>query len=124
MRPHRDGDFWQERITRRVKVSGIESAMVHAPPNHFTFSVRVHPRAKRNAITGMVGDAYKLSLTAPPVDRRANAACIEFFAKLFAVPRSSVTIAAGETRRNKVIRIAGVSAERAIKSLTAFPPGQ
>jgi uncharacterized protein len=76
-----------------------------------TFSVKVHPRAKKNAITGEFGDALKLSLTAPPVEGRANDACIEFFANLLKVPRSSVTIASGETSRNKVIRVAGVSAE-------------
>jgi uncharacterized protein YggU (UPF0235/DUF167 family) len=34
---------------------------------------------------------------------------IEFFADLFAIPRSSVTIASGETSRNKVVRISGMS---------------
>ena len=64
-----------------------------------------------NAITGEVGDALKLALTAPPVDGKANEACIEFFAKLFNVPRSSVTIAAGHTSRNKVIRVLDLSVE-------------
>ena len=76
-----------------------------------TFAVKVHPRAKKNAITGEIGDALKVSLTAPPVDGKANAACIEFFAKILKVPRSSVTIASGETSRNKVIRVTGLSAE-------------
>ena len=48
-----------------------------------SFAVKIHPRAKKNAITGQVGDALKVALTAPPVDGKANAACIEFFAKLF-----------------------------------------
>jgi len=30
-----------------------------------TFAVRVHPRAHKNAITGVAGDALKLALTAP-----------------------------------------------------------
>jgi uncharacterized protein len=76
-----------------------------------TFAIKVHPRAKKDAITGEVGDALKLSLTTPPVDGRANEACIEFFAKLLKVSRTSVTIAAGESSRNKVIRISGVTAE-------------
>jgi uncharacterized protein len=76
-----------------------------------TFSVRVQPRAKKNAITGVMGDALKLSLTAPPVEGRANEAVIEFFAKLLNVSRSSVTIAAGESSRNKVIRVEGISAD-------------
>jgi hypothetical protein len=74
-----------------------------------TFTVKVHSRGKKNAITGELGDALKVSLTAPPVEGRANQACIEFFAKLLKVPRSSVTIASGQTSGNKVIRIAGVT---------------
>ncbi|MGC2696720.1 MAG: DUF167 domain-containing protein [Candidatus Angelobacter sp.] len=73
------------------------------------FAVKVHPRARKNAITGVVGDALKLSLTAPPVEGRANQAVIEFFAALFEIPRSSVTIASGETSRNKVVRVTGAS---------------
>jgi len=77
-----------------------------------TFAVRVHPRAKKNAITGVLGEALKLSLTTPPVEGRANEACIEFFAKLLKVPRSSITIASGHASRNKVIRVAGLSAQQ------------
>ena len=76
-----------------------------------TFTVRVQPRARRNAIVGEIGDALKIALTAPPIEGRANEACIKFLAELLKVPRSSVTIAAGETSRNKVIRVAGMSAD-------------
>lgn len=82
---------------------------LHETAKGITFAVKVQPRARKNAITGTVGDALKLALTAPPVEGRANQAVIEFFAELFAIPRSSVTIASGESSRNKVIRIAGVS---------------
>src|SRR5579859_4393326 len=75
-----------------------------------SFAVKVYPRARKNAITGEVGDALKVSLTTPPVEGRANEACVEFFAKLLKVPRSSVTIASGLSSRNKVIRVAGVTA--------------
>ncbi len=91
-------------------------AIKHSPKG-VTFAVKVHPRAKKNAITGEVGDALKVSLTAPPADGKANQACIEFFAKLLNVPRSSVTIAAGQSSRNKVIRVAGLSAGEVRKRL-------
>ena len=84
---------------------------IHETDGGATLAVKVHSRAKKNAITGEVGDALKLALTAPPVDNKANEACIDFFAKLLKVPRSSVTIAAGQTSRNKVIRVAGLSTE-------------
>jgi uncharacterized protein (TIGR00251 family) len=82
-----------------------------------SFAVKVHPRAKKDAITGEFGDALKVSQTTPPVEGRANDACIEFFAKLLKVPRSSVTIASGQTSRNKVIRVAGVSREYVVDRL-------
>jgi uncharacterized protein (TIGR00251 family) len=82
-----------------------------------SFAVKVHPRAKKNAITGEVGDALKLSLTAPPIDGRANDACVEFFAQFLKVPRSSVTIASGQANRNKVIYVAGVTRKYVIDRL-------
>ncbi len=85
---------------------------VQKSDNGVAFRVKVHPRAKKNAITGEVGDALKVSLTAPPVEGRANEACIEFLAKLLKVPQSSVTIASGQSGRIKVIRVAGVTAEQ------------
>lgn len=85
---------------------------LHESGDGVAFAVKVHPRAKKNAITGEIGDALKLSLTTPPVEGRANQACIEFFAKLLKVPRSSVTIASGQTSRNKVIRVSGLTAQQ------------
>jgi len=78
-------------------------------PQGATFAIRVQPRARKNAIVGELGDALKLALTAPPVEGRANEACIEFLAEFLKVPRSSVTIAAGQSSRNKVIRVRGLS---------------
>ena len=92
---------------------------IHQQESSVAFQVRVHPRAKKNAITGEFGDALKVSLTAPPVEGRANEACIEFLARLLQVPRGSVTIASGQTSRNKVIRVAGVSAQEVRRRLGA-----
>ncbi|MGZ5154762.1 MAG: DUF167 domain-containing protein [Burkholderiales bacterium] len=85
-----------------------------------TFTVRVHPRAKKNAIAGELGDALKVSLTAPPVEGKANEACIRFFAEVLQVPRSSVTIAAGDTSRNKVIRVHGLTAAQVEQTLRKY----
>jgi uncharacterized protein (TIGR00251 family) len=84
---------------------------IHDTPDGATFAIKVHARARKNAITGELGGALKLSLTAPPVEGRANEACIEFLANLLKVPRSSVTIASGQSSRRKVIRVSGVSAD-------------
>ncbi len=85
---------------------------VHESGGAASFQIKVHPRAKRDAIVGELGDALKVALKAPPVEGRANEACIEFFAKLLKVPRSSVTIASGASSRNKVVRISGITAHQ------------
>ena len=90
----------------------------HETPTGVFFAVKVHPRAKKNAVTGELGDALKVSLTAPPIDGKANQACMEFFAKVWEVPRSSVTIASGHSNRRKVIRVAGLSAEEVRKRIS------
>lgn len=82
-----------------------------------TFSVKVHPRAKRNAIAGEMGDALKVALTAPPVEGKANEACVAFLAELLGVSRSSVVIVTGESSRQKVVRVAGMSADEVRRRL-------
>ena len=74
-------------------------------------TVKVHPRARRSAITGRLGDAYKLDLAAPPVDGKANDECVRFFAGIARVPRARVRIVAGLTGRLKVVEVEGVSQE-------------
>ena len=74
-------------------------------------TVKVHPRAKRSALAGRLGDAWKLSLAAPPVDGKANEECVRFFAELAGVPRSRVRIVMGLTSRVKVVEIEGVPQE-------------
>ena len=71
-------------------------------------TIKVHPRAKRSALAGRLGDAWKLSLAAPPVDGKANDECVRFFAELAGVPRSRVRIVTGLTSRLKVVEIEGV----------------
>jgi uncharacterized protein len=77
-----------------------------------TFAVRVQPRARRNEIVGESGEALKLAITAPPVEGKANAACIQLLAEVLKLPKSSVSIAAGETSRNKLVRVVGITAEQ------------
>jgi len=82
-------------------------------------TVKVHPRAKRSAIAGRLGDAWKLGLAAPPVDGKANDECVRFVAELAGVPRSRVRIVVGMTGRVKVIEVEGVSQEDLERRLSA-----
>lgn len=79
-------------------------------PDGCTLSVRVHPGAKKNAVTGIHAGAVKIALNAPPVDGRANEALIAFIAEQLSLPRSRIALISGASSRSKVLRITGKSA--------------
>ena len=75
-----------------------------------TFSVKVVPRASRNEIAGIQGDMLRVRLTAPPVEGAANRALVKFLAEVLKVPERDIEIVAGHTGRQKVVRVAGLTA--------------
>jgi len=85
---------------------------LHETAAGVTFAVKVRPRARRNAVVGELGGAVKIALTAPPIDGRANQACIEFLAELLSLPRSAIEIVSGQSSRSKLIRVAGISVQQ------------
>jgi uncharacterized protein (TIGR00251 family) len=58
-------------------------------------TVRAHPGARKNAITGIHADAVKIALIAPPADGKANEALIAYLAEALVLPRARVAIVAG-----------------------------
>ena len=71
--------------------------------------VRVQPRAKRNSLAGRLEDEWKLQVTAPALEGKANQACIEFFARGLGIARSRVRLISGEKSRHKLLDLEGVS---------------
>jgi uncharacterized protein (TIGR00251 family) len=84
-------------------------------------TVKVHPRARRSALAGRIGDAWKLTLAAPPVDGKANEECVRFLAEFAGVPRSRVRIVMGLTSRVKVVEIEGVTQDDLERRLSTTP---
>ncbi|MFN2183571.1 MAG: DUF167 domain-containing protein [Anaerolineae bacterium] len=75
------------------------------------FSVRVVPRASRNKIAGIHDGAVRIRLTAPPVEGAANEALISFLSSVLRVPKRDIELVSGQTARNKVVSVSGLSAE-------------
>lgn len=71
-------------------------------------SIHLTPRAKRDAIEGLHGDALKVKIKAPPVDGKANDYLLKFLAGKLSVPRINVTLVRGETSRDKQILVTGL----------------
>lgn len=66
--------------------------------------VKVIPNAKRNIISPE-GQRYKVHLTAPAVDGKANEALIRFLAEHYQVRKNQIEITKGLKSRHKVIII-------------------
>lgn len=94
---------------------------LRATPNGCTLAVRVHPGARRNAITGSHDGALKISLTTPPTDGRANAALIAFLAEALSIPRANINIITGATTRTKTLHLEGLTPEALTATLLPGP---
>lgn len=79
---------------------------LHVRGAETTLSLHIQPAARKTEVAGAHGDALKIRLAAPPVDGKANAHLREFLATLFGVAKSRVTLLAGESGRDKRLRIA------------------
>ncbi|MGD0670056.1 MAG: DUF167 domain-containing protein [Bryobacteraceae bacterium] len=72
-------------------------------------TIKAHPRAKRSAVAGRLGGAWKLDLAAPPAAGKANEECVRLLAELAGVPRFRVCVICGATARTKVVEVEGVT---------------
>jgi uncharacterized protein (TIGR00251 family) len=88
-------------------------------PEGLTLRVRVRPRAAREALSGEREGALVVRLTAPPVEGRANEALARVLGRALGVPPSAVRVVRGETGRDKLVAIAGLSAAAAREKLSA-----
>ena len=82
-----------------------------------TLIIHVVPRAAESVIAGRHGDALKIRLAAPPVDGAANDELIRFLAERLSVPRSAITIAAGQTSRRKTVKVTGIETADVLRVL-------
>ena len=95
----------------RLPVKDVEN------PVGAVIRVKVLPRSSKTEIAGKADGVYRIKLTAPPVDGKANKALINFLAKKTGLPKKNFKIISGEHSRNKTISIHEVTSEEVMKSL-------
>lgn len=83
-----------------------------------TFAVRVQPRASKSGVAGELDGVLKIRLASPPVEGQANEELIRLIAKLFDAPRQRVAILSGQTSKNKVVSVSGISIDDASRVLS------
>ena len=73
--------------------------------------LRVSPGAKRSEIVGRHGAAWKVRVSAPPEDGKANAAVVTLLADILSLRERDVEIVSGHASRDKTVALAGVRPE-------------
>jgi uncharacterized protein len=79
--------------------------------------VKVVPNSSRTQIAGMLGDRVKIKVQQPPEEGKANRAVEELLAKVLGVPKTNVSVVAGQTRPQKTVKVVGISAEEIRRGL-------
>jgi uncharacterized protein (TIGR00251 family) len=92
-------------------------------------TLRVTPGASRTGFAGLAetaggGRALKVSVTAIAEDGRANDAVIKLLAKTWRLPKSSLSLIAGVTDRNKILHVSGTPETLMPRLIGALPEDQ
>jgi uncharacterized protein (TIGR00251 family) len=87
---------------------------VRPHPDGATVAVRGQPNARKPGVVGEQAGALKVAVTAPPEDGRANAAILDVLKDWLGVKPSQLELVSGETSRNKVVLVRGVTAEQLV----------
>ena len=94
------------------------SYLINKGSHQIILNLYVQPKSSRTRITGLHDGAIKLSITAPPVEGKANTQVTTLIAKLFKIPKSAVTLLSGHQGRHKRIGITGINQDQIQQILT------
>ena len=85
--------------------------------NDIKVKVKIVPGSSKNKIVGVYNNALKITITAPPVESKANKKCIAYLAKYFDIAKSRIEIISGKTSKNKLIKIYDISKKDFLEKL-------
>ena len=75
------------------------------------FTVRLTPRGGLDRVDGIAEGSLKARVAAPPIDGGANRALIRLLSRELGVPLGAIRLLAGESGRNKLIAVDGLTRE-------------
>ena len=73
--------------------------------------VKLHPNAPKNRVSGISEGVWKIGITAPPIEGKANARLINFLSTLLGITKSNICIVKGHTSCNKLVDVQGIQSD-------------
>ena len=74
-----------------------------------SFDIVVAPRASRERIGPVLGEAIKIAVTAAPVEGKANEAVVALLARKLGVRKEDVRLVRGDRGKRKSVHVTGAS---------------
>jgi len=92
--------------------------------NEATLSVHVTPGARRNSVTALKEGIWYIKIAAPPVEGKANLELVAYLSKTLDLRKSNLSVLKGQTSRNKLVSVMGMSRAEVTQKLTAQMGGE
>ena len=86
-------------------------------------TLRVSPGASQSQVVGRYGAGWKVRVTAPPEDGKANAAVIRLLAAELGVPARDVEIVSGHGSHDKTVALSGIDSDELERRLARASGG-
>lgn len=80
-------------------------------------SVRIYAGAAKNEVVAFADGVLRVKVAAPPSKGKANKELIDFLSKCLGISKNRLDIIKGQTSRNKIVAIEGLSQEESLKRL-------
>jgi uncharacterized protein (TIGR00251 family) len=78
--------------------------------------IKVKPGSSKDKILQFKEPNFlEISLKAQPEKNKANESLCEFLGNIFKIPKREIKILKGKTSKNKIVKIEGITEEKAIK---------
>lgn len=68
-------------------------------------SVHIIPNASSSHVVGKEGNAWKIRISAPPIEGRANEAIIELLSEILDIPKTSISLMRGGSSKIKLLDV-------------------
>lgn len=95
-------------MTEVVRDDGVDGVLI---------SIKAVPGAKRDEVSGMLGDRVKIRVSAPAEGGKANDAICRVVAEKLGVRDRQVEIVSGHTNPEKVVRVTGMTPGEVVQRL-------
>lgn len=107
-----------------MPVEPVAPLAIHHTAQGLVFSVKIVPGSRRTAFAGLLDEALKVKVAAPPEKGKANRCLIDFLAEQLNIKSKTIAIVSGQTNPVKRLEISGLTEPELLQRLGLADSGK